>query len=313
MDSINIIDIDAVTANTSPASSPSAASSRVRPSLVIDTTKSHSWSKKGGSKSIADEERRARIRREKEERELVERAQREEIQRRGRQLEELSEQHQRTAMQQQNQDSEAIMNQAGAASGIAVDNGIHMHRDAHNDAISMQHERDNSYVNSGSDSQMRDHFNGHGMHGDDDDENGQPEQDGNNQDQEDDHQGQDEGEGEEEEEEEHEQDEEDEDDEEDDQLSSSPSVPDEHIDFDLVYALHTFLATVEGQASVVKGDQLTLLDDTNSYWWLVRVLKTQAVGYIPAENIETPFERLARLNKHRNVGVSALNEGQRSE
>lgn len=38
--------------------------------------------------------------------------------------------------------------------------------------------------------------------------------------------------------------------------------------------------------------------------WLVRVLRSQEVGYIPAENIETPFERLARLNKHRNVDVS---------
>ena len=88
-----------------------------------------------------------------------------------------------------------------------------------------------------------------------------------------------------------------------DELSSSPSVPDEDIDFEHVYALHTFLATVDGQASVSKGDSLTLLDDSNSYWWLVRVLKTQAVGYIPAENIETPYERLARLNKHRNVDV----------
>ncbi|KAG6331524.1 hypothetical protein ID866_7566 [Astraeus odoratus] len=46
------------------------------------------------------------------------------------------------------------------------------------------------------------------------------------------------------------------------------------------------------------------MDDSNSYWWLVRVLKTQDVGYIPAENIETPFERLARLNKHRNVDLA---------
>jgi hypothetical protein len=84
--------------------------------------------------------------------------------------------------------------------------------------------------------------------------------------------------------------------------SSSLSIPNE-IDFDLVYSLHTFVATVEGQANVVKGDSLFLMDDTNSYWWLVRVLKTQEVGYIPAENIETPYERLARLNKHRNVDV----------
>lgn len=69
-------------------------------------------------------------------------------------------------------------------------------------------------------------------------------------------------------------------------MSSSPSIPDENINFDLVYALHTFVATVEGQASVVKGDALILMEDTNIYWWLVEVLKTREVGYIPAENIE---------------------------
>lgn len=92
----------------------------------------------------------------------------------------------------------------------------------------------------------------------------------------------------------------------DDDGSSSLSIPNESINFDLVYALHSFAATVEGQANVVKGDSLILMDDSNSYWWLVRVLKTEEVGYIPAENIETPFERLARLNKHRNVDVRSL-------
>jgi hypothetical protein len=66
---------------------------------------------------------------------------------------------------------------------------------------------------------------------------------------------------------------------------------------------HTFVATVDGQASVVKGDSMVLLDDSNSYWWLVNVLKADEVGYIPAENIETPNDRLARLNKMRNVEV----------
>ncbi|OZJ04105.1 hypothetical protein BZG36_02870, partial [Bifiguratus adelaidae] len=89
-------------------------------------------------------------------------------------------------------------------------------------------------------------------------------------------------------------------------LSEASSIPDSNIDFDLVYALRTFVATVEGQASVVRGDELTLLDDSNSYWWLVKVLKTEQVGYIPAENIETPFERLARLNKYLNVEVTSL-------
>ncbi|CAG8844223.1 26401_t:CDS:2, partial [Racocetra persica] len=89
-------------------------------------------------------------------------------------------------------------------------------------------------------------------------------------------------------------------DESEDDLSPSPII-DENIDFSLVYALHDFKATVEGQATVDKGDSLNLLDDSNSYWWLVKVVKNEEVGYIPAENIETPFERLARLNKHRNV------------
>lgn len=90
---------------------------------------------------------------------------------------------------------------------------------------------------------------------------------------------------------------------EDDDRSSVSEIPDPSIDFDLVYSLHAFVATVEGQANVAKGDSLFLMDDSNSYWWLVRVLKSQEVGYIPAENIETPHERLARLNKHRNVDV----------
>lgn len=52
----------------------------------------------------------------------------------------------------------------------------------------------------------------------------------------------------------------------------------EDIDFDFVYALHTFVATVEGQANATKGDTMVLLDDTNSYWWLVRVVKDSSIG-----------------------------------
>jgi hypothetical protein len=95
----------------------------------------------------------------------------------------------------------------------------------------------------------------------------------------------------------------------DDNMSSTlPTVPNEWIDFDIpeVYAFHSFAGTAEGQANVVKGDSLYLMDDTNDYWWLVRVIKTQKVGYIPAEYIEMPIERLARLNKHRNIDVSIV-------
>jgi hypothetical protein len=100
----------------------------------------------------------------------------------------------------------------------------------------------------------------------------------------------------------------------------------EDIDFEFVYALHTFVATVEGQANATKGDTMVLLDDSNSYWWLVRVVKDSSIGmlyaplcavepsvlitsegYLPAEHIETPTERLARLNKHRNIDVCSTN------
>ncbi|KAF8942153.1 hypothetical protein BGZ47_006784 [Haplosporangium gracile] len=95
------------------------------------------------------------------------------------------------------------------------------------------------------------------------------------------------------------------DEEDDDEGSEAISLTEDDIDFNLVYAFHTFVATQEGQASVVRNDSLMLLEDANVYWWLVRVLKTGVIGYIPAENIETPFERLARLNTYRNVSLAA--------
>jgi hypothetical protein len=54
----------------------------------------------------------------------------------------------------------------------------------------------------------------------------------------------------------------------------------EDIDFEFVYALHTFVATVEGQANATKGDTMVLLDDSNSYWWLVRVVKDGSIGML---------------------------------
>jgi hypothetical protein len=39
---------------------------------------------------------------------------------------------------------------------------------------------------------------------------------------------------------------------------------------------------------------------------LLNVTNTVKLGYLPAEHIETPTERLARLNKHRNIDVRSL-------
>lgn len=69
----------------------------------------------------------------------------------------------------------------------------------------------------------------------------------------------------------------------------------EDIDFEFVYALHTFVATVEGQANATKGDTMVLLDDSNSYWWLVRVVKDSSIGELSQAWGHAHTNRLSRL------------------
>jgi hypothetical protein len=63
----------------------------------------------------------------------------------------------------------------------------------------------------------------------------------------------------------------------------------EDIDFEFVYALHNFVATVDGQANAAKGDTMVLLDDSNSYWWLVRIVKDGSIGRISPSASPKPF------------------------
>ena len=69
----------------------------------------------------------------------------------------------------------------------------------------------------------------------------------------------------------------------------------EDIDFEFVYALHTFVATVEGQANATKGDTMVLLDDSNSYWWLVRVVKDSSIGNMRSD-CHPSFTDIIRLS-----------------
>ena len=89
--------------------------------------------------------------------------------------------------------------------------------------------------------------------------------------------------------------------------SDSDFVQEER-DFSLVHALQTFKATVDSQIDVIKNEPLLLLDDSNNYWWLVKPLSSNQIGYIPAEIVETPSERLARVNRHRNLQLSEFKE-----
>jgi hypothetical protein len=79
----------------------------------------------------------------------------------------------------------------------------------------------------------------------------------------------------------------------------------EDIDFEFVYALHTFVATVEGQANATKGDTMVLLDDSNSYWWLVRVVKDSSIGSLLRAvcgwyGLLTVISRVLTSRAHRN-------------
>lgn len=77
----------------------------------------------------------------------------------------------------------------------------------------------------------------------------------------------------------------------------------EDIDFDFVYALHTFFATVEGQANATKGDTMVLLDDSNSYWWLVRVVKDGSIGkhFFVEYNFSSNISRLPTCRAYRDT------------
>ncbi|KAJ2863449.1 protein phosphatase regulator [Coemansia erecta] len=86
-----------------------------------------------------------------------------------------------------------------------------------------------------------------------------------------------------------------------DDNESDSSLVDEDVDDDYVYALFHFPQMVEGQVTVDEGEKLTLLDDSNSYWWLVQNLRDNQMGYIPADNIETAFGKLARVNRRKNM------------
>lgn len=81
----------------------------------------------------------------------------------------------------------------------------------------------------------------------------------------------------------------------------------EDIDFEFVYALHTFVATVEGQANATKGDTMVLLDDSNSYWWLVRVVKDGSIG-----KIIVGFIKLFKSNSRKVIFLPNISKLQQS-
>lgn len=69
----------------------------------------------------------------------------------------------------------------------------------------------------------------------------------------------------------------------------------------ILHALRPFIGTERGQVSVGIDREVILLSDTHWYWWFVRDGKTGCEGFVPAEILELPNERLARLNRQMNI------------
>lgn len=72
-----------------------------------------------------------------------------------------------------------------------------------------------------------------------------------------------------------------------------------------IYALHDFPSFQDGQITITKGEPLQLLSDNHWYWWYVRKLRDSSMGFVPAELIELPNERLARMNSEWNIELAA--------
>ncbi|ODV85829.1 hypothetical protein CANARDRAFT_180982, partial [[Candida] arabinofermentans NRRL YB-2248] len=81
---------------------------------------------------------------------------------------------------------------------------------------------------------------------------------------------------------------------------SPPSSPPRELDPNKLYALYDFSGPDPSHLELHKDDSVELLNDSDSYWWLVRKIENLEVGFAPAEILETFGERLARLNCWKN-------------
>ena len=83
-------------------------------------------------------------------------------------------------------------------------------------------------------------------------------------------------------------------------MPSPPSSPPRELDPTKLYALFDFNGPDPSHLPLLKNDSVLLLNDSDSYWWLVRRVDDSRIGFAPAEILETYSERLARLNCWKN-------------
>ncbi|CDO92845.1 unnamed protein product [Kluyveromyces dobzhanskii CBS 2104] len=84
-----------------------------------------------------------------------------------------------------------------------------------------------------------------------------------------------------------------------------PLNPPQELDPSKLYALYPFQGPDPSHCQLEQDEGCTLLNDQDSYWWLVKRCRDGKIGFAPAELLETFPERLARLNCWKNENISS--------
>lgn len=100
--------------------------------------------------------------------------------------------------------------------------------------------------------------------------------------------------------------EEDDDVEEDDEDDYQSIPPPKELDPDKLYALYPFNGPDQSHCKLDQDEACVLLNDEDSYWWLVKRCRDNNIGFAPAEVLETFPERLARLNCWKNENMTSI-------
>lgn len=91
---------------------------------------------------------------------------------------------------------------------------------------------------------------------------------------------------------------------EEDEEDYLPLPPPKELDPDKIYALYPFDGQDPSHCQLEQDEACILLNDQDSYWWLVKRLRDNKIGFTPAEILETHPERVARLNCWKNENMS---------
>ncbi|AMD19089.1 HBR188Cp [Eremothecium sinecaudum] len=84
-----------------------------------------------------------------------------------------------------------------------------------------------------------------------------------------------------------------------------PLPPPQELDPSKLYALYAFQGQDPSYCQLEQDQDCVLLNDQDSYWWLVKRCSDGKIGFAPAELLETFPERLARLNCWKNENLSS--------